>query len=288
MDELIGIITKEDFLDDDLIKDVLFILGGRYPLRLGEAGCQFSICNKFSFSDLNIVRTMKVDVNILSKINREKQILVADMDSTLIKEECIDELAKFTGVSEKILEITNRSMNGKILFSDSFIKRTELFKGVKTDILEDCFNQCINISRGAKTLINTMNTRNARTYIISGGYNFFVGRVAKLLKVSGYYSNDAIIQNNMFSGKVKQPIIDEKAKLDLVKKICKKSNLNLKNVIAVGDGANDIKMLESVGHGIAFKSKKIVKSYTDIHIDYSDLTSLLFLQGINQKYFVRK
>ena len=288
MDELIGIITKEDFLNDDLIKDVLFILGGKYPLRLGEAGCQFSICNNYSFSDLKIVRTMKVDVNIISKTNREKQILVADMDSTLIKEECIDELAKFTGLSEKILEITNSSMNGKIHFSDSFIKRTELFKGVKLNILEECFDQCINLSRGAKTLVNTMKSRNARTYIVSGGYNFFVARVAKLLKVSDYYSNDVIIQDNMFSGKVKKPIIDEMGKLDLVKKICKKSNLNIKNVIAVGDGANDIKMLESVGYGIAFKSKKIVKSCTDIHIDHSDLTSLLFLQGINQKHFVRK
>ena len=105
MNELIGIITKDEFLSDDLIKDVLFILGGKKPIRLGEAGCQFSPANKYCLADLDKARGMKVDVNILPKTNREKQILVADMDSTLIYEECIDELAKITGLSEKIIEI---------------------------------------------------------------------------------------------------------------------------------------------------------------------------------------
>ena len=288
MDEFIGIITKDEFLSDDIIKDVLFILGGKKPIRLGEAGCEFTPANKINFSDLDTARSMKVDINILPKTNREKQILVADMDSTLIYEECIDELAKFTGVSEKIIEITNSSMNGEILFSDSLIQRTSLFEGVKLEILENCFIECINLSKGAKILVDTMNSRNARTYIVSGGYHFFVERVAKLLNVTDYYSNDFIIEDKKISGKVKKPIIDGIGKLKLIKKICKKSNLNLNNVIAVGDGANDIKMLESAGHGVAYKSKKIVKKYTDVHIDYSDLTSLLFLQGMEQKYFINK
>lgn len=288
MDEFIGIITKDEFLSDDLIQDVLFILGGKKPIRFGEAGCQFSPQNKISFSDLDTSRSLNVDVNIVPKTNREKQILVADMDSTLIYEECIDELAKITGLSEKIIEITNRSMTGKISFSDSLIQRTALFEGVKLDILENCFIECINLSKGAKILVDTMNSRGARTYIVSGGYHFFVERVAKLLNVTDYYSNDFIIEDKKISGKVKKPIIDEIGKLNLIKKICKKSNLNLKNVIAVGDGANDINMLKSVGHGVAYKSKKIVKKYTDLHIDYSDFTSLLFLQGIEQKYFINK
>ena len=194
MDELIGIITKDEFLSDDLIQDVLFILGGKKPIRLGETGCQFSPRNKMSFSDLDTSRSLKVDVNIVPKTNREKQILVADMDSTLIYEECIDELAKITGLSEKIIEITNRSMTGKISFSDSLIQRTALFEGVKLDILENCFIECINLSKGAKILVDTMNSRGARTYIVSGGYHFFVERVAKLLNVTDYYSNDFIIE----------------------------------------------------------------------------------------------
>ena len=286
MEDSIGIITKDEFLSDDLIKDVLFILGGNKPERLGEAGCQFSPPNNISFSDLDTARSMKLDVNILPKTNREKQILVADMDSTLIYEECIDELAKITGLSESIIEITNKSMTGEILFSDSLIERTALLEGFKLDILENCFNKCINLSKGAKILIDTMNSRNAKTYIVSGGYKFFVQRVAKLLNVTDYYSNDLIIKNEKISGKIKKPIIDEIGKLNLLKKICKKSNLKLNNVIAVGDGANDIKMLKSAGYGVAYKSKKIVKKNTDVHIDYSDLTSLLFLQGIEEKYFI--
>ena len=287
MNELVGIITKDNYLGDDLIKDVLFIIGGYNPLRLGEAGCQFSLKGDFNISNLVKVRSMKVDVNIISKINQEKQLLIADMDSTLINEECIDELAKFTGFSDKVLEITKAAMNGKILFSDSLIKRTELFKGINLDILEECFNNFISISNGAKTLISTMNSRNAKTYIVSGGYKFFVDKVAKLLKVTDYFSNDVVVKNRVFSGKLKKPIIGEIGKFNLVKNICKKNNLNIKDVISVGDGANDIKMLSTTGHGVAFKSKKIVKKYTNIHIDYSDLTSLLFLQGINEKQFVK-
>ena len=231
---------------------------------------------------------MKVDVNIVSKINQEKQLLIADMDSTLINEECIDELAKFTGFSDKVFQITKEAMNGKILFAKSLIKRTELLKGTNLDILEDCFNKCISISKGAKTLISTMNSRNARTYIVSGGYNFFVNKVANLLKVTDHFANDLVVKNRVLSGKLKKPIIDEIQKYNLIKSICKKHNLSVKNVISVGDGANDIKMLANTGHGVAFKSKNIVKKNTNIHIDYSDLTSLLFLQGINEKQFVKR
>ena len=179
-------------------------------------------------------------------------------------------------------------MNGKISFSESLIRRTELFKGINLDILEECFNNFINISDGAKTLVSTMNSRNARTYIVSGGYKFFVNKVANLLKVTDHFSNDVVVKNRVLSGKLKKPIIGEIRKLNLVKNICKKNNLSVKNVISVGDGANDIKMLATTGYGVAFKSKKIVKKYTKIHIDYSDLTSLLFLQGINEKQFVKR
>ena len=288
MNELVGIITKDNYLSDDLIKDVLCIVGGYNPLRLGEAGCQFSLKDAVNISNLQKVRCMKVDVNIVSKINQEKQLLIADMDSTLINEECIDELAKFTGFSDKVFQITKEAMNGKILFAKSLIKRTELLKGTNLDILEDCFNKCISISKGAKTLISTMNSRNARTYIVSGGYNFFVNKVANLLKVTDHFANDLVVKNRVLSGKLKKPIIDEIQKYNLIKSICKKHNLSLKNVISVGDGANDIKMLANTGHGVAFKSKNIVKKNTNIHIDYSDLTSLLFLQGINEKQFVKR
>ena len=288
MNELIGIITKENYLSDDLIKDVLCVIGGYDPFRLGEAGCQFSLKDYFNISNLAKVRSMKVDVNIVSKINQEKQLLIADMDSTLINEECIDELARFTGFSDNVFKITKAAMNGKILFADSLIKRTELFKGISLDILDNCFNNCISISNGAKTLISTMNSRNARTYIVSGGYKFFVNKVANLLNVTDYFSNDVIVKNRVLSGKLKKPIIDEIQKYNLIKSICKKHNLSVKNVISVGDGANDIKMLANTGHGVAFKSKNIVKKNTNIHIDYSDLTSLLFLQGINEKQFVKR
>ena len=287
MNELVGIITKNNYLDDNLVKDVLCVIGGNNPLRLGESGCQFSLKEDFNISNLYKVRSMKVDVNIVSRINREKQLLIADMDSTLINEECIDELAGFTDFSEKVLEITKAAMNGKISFSESLIRRTELFKGINLDILEECFNNFINISDGAKTLVSTMNSRNARTYIVSGGYKFFVNKVANLLKVTDHFSNDVVVKNRVLSGKLKKPIIGEIRKLNLVKNICKKNNLSVKNVISVGDGANDIKMLATTGYGVAFKSKNIVKKYTKIHIDYSDLTSLLFLQGINEKQFVK-
>ena len=123
---------------------------------------------------------------------------------------------------------------------------------------------------------------------MSGGYKFFVNKVVNLLKVTDHFANDLVAKNRVLSGKLKKPIIDEIQKYNLVKSICKKHNLSVKNVISVGDGANDIKMLATTGHGVAFKSKNIVKKNTNIHIDYSDLTSLLFLQGINEKQFVKR
>ena len=119
-------------------------------------------------------------------------------------------------------------------------------------------------------------------------YNFFVNKVANLLKVTDHFANELVVKNRVLSGKLKKPIIDEIQKYNLIKSICKKHNLSVKNVISVGDGANDIKMLATTGHGVAFKSKNIVKKNTNIHIDYSDLTSLLFLQGINEKQFVKR
>ena len=286
MDEFVGVITKEEYISDDLVKDVLFLIGGKYPLRLGNAGCEFSISNNHNLSELKTVRGMDVDVNIVPKKNREKKIIVADMDSTLINEECIDELAKFTGFADKILPITKKSMNGEISFLNSLIERTSLFKGLNSKALEECFLNCISLSKGAKILISTMNSRSAKSYIISGGYNFFVSKIAEILSVTDYFSNNIILEGDKFSGKLEKPIIHEMEKLKILKKICKNNNLKLKDVIAVGDGANDMKMLESSGLGVAYKSKKIVKLCTDIHFDFSDLSALLFLQGICETQFL--
>ena len=286
MDEFVGVITKEEYISDDLVKDVLFLIGGKYPLRLGNAGCEFSISNNHNLSELKTVRGMDVDVNIIPKKNREKKIIVADMDSTLINEECIDELAKFTGIADKILPITKKSMNGEISFLNSLVERTSLFKGLNSKALEECFLNCISLSKGAKILISTMNSRSAKSYIISGGYNFFVSKIAEILSVTDYFSNNIMLEGDKFSGKLVKPIIHEMEKLKILKKICKNNNLKLKDVLAVGDGANDMKMLESSGLGVAYKSKKIVKSCTNIHFDFSDLSALLFLQGICETQFL--
>jgi len=285
MSEIIGVITKKQSISDNIVKDVLDIVGGREVRRLGEAGCEFCISKTPSFKDLETVKNLNVDINFVNKKNREKQVVIADMDGTLIKEECLDELAELAGITQQVSSITKKAMRGILPFDVSIRKRAELLKGVSCDLLENCYEDRINLSAGANTFIRTMNSRNTFTFIASGGLHFFVSRVANSLNASGFVSNDIKVENKVLTGELIFPIIDEIAKLNFIKTICNKYSIGFENMMALGDGANDIMMLKAVGIGVAYKSKKVVKDSTYIHIDYSDLTALLFLQGISEKHF---
>lgn len=285
MKDIVGVITKKNFVSDDMIKTVLTVIGGKDPRRLGQAGCDFTVLKPPNEHDLLKVRKLKVDINFVEKSNREKQIVVADMDGTLIKEESLDELSKLLDLRKEVGDLTNRAMQGDMPFRVSIQKRMKLLEGVRKEHLEECFRYHINLREGAEALIKTMNARNALTILVSGGIKYFVSRVARRLKFSSFVSNEVVCKNGILTGELEEPIVDDSTKFDVIKNISYRCGVGFENILAVGDGANDIRMLESVGLGVAFRGKKIVKAATNIHIDHSDLTALLFLQGITEKFF---
>ena len=207
------------------------------------------------------------------------------MDGTLIKEESLDELSKLLDIRKEVGDLTNRAMQGEMPFRLSIQKRIKLLKGVRQEQLEECFRHQINLREGAEAFIKTMNARNALTILVSGGIKYFVSRVARRLKFSSFVSNEVACKNGILTGELKEPIVDDSTKFDVVKNVSNRCGVGVENIIAVGDGANDIRMLQGVGLGVAFRGKKIVKAATNIHIDHSDLTALLFLQGITEKFF---
>ncbi len=287
MNETVAVITKRSFVSDQDVKDVLTILEGVDPIRLGEAGCEFSLFKRPSNREIQIARKLKVDINFVPRSNREKQIVVADMDGTIINQESLDELADLFGIKQEFANLTSKGMQGQIPFDISLRKRVKLLQGISVKILEDCMESRISLCSGASVFMQTMNSRNAYTMIVSGGLKFFASRLAKRLNVMSFVSNDVEIKDGKLTGQLEEPLIDELRKFEAVKAICTKASIKLDNVLAVGDGANDIKMLQSVGLGVAYKGKKILKAATTFHLDYSDLTALLFLQGIVEKNFIK-
>ena len=285
MKEIVGVITKKKFVTDDIIKDILTILGGKNPVRLGESACEFCISELPSNEALETARDLKADINFVKKCNREKQVIVADMDGTLIIQESLDELAEFVGFSKVVADLTKQAMQGDLSFEISIRERVKLLAGVRQESLESCFQDRISLSDGAETLMRTMNARNAFTVIVSGGLKYFVSRVARSLKVSTFFSNDVATENGVLTGKLIMPIFDGLAKFKAVENVAKTYGVELENIMAVGDGANDLEMLQAVGLGVANKAQKVVKMATNVHIDHSDLTALLFLQGISERYF---
>jgi len=285
MKEIVGVITKKKFVTDDIIKDILTILGGKNPIRLGESACEFCISELPSNEALETARDLKADINFVKKCNREKQVIVADMDGTLIVQESLDELAEFVGFSKVVADLTKQAMQGDLSFEISIRERVKLLAGVRQELLESCFQDRISLSDGAETLMKTMNARNAFTVIVSGGLKYFVSRVARSLNVPTFFSNDVATENGVLTGKLIMPIFDGLAKFKVVENVAKTYGVGLENIMAVGDGANDLEMLQAVGLGVAYKAQKVVKMATNVHIDHSDLTALLFLQGISERYF---
>ncbi len=220
-----------------------------------------------------------VDVAIQPCAHRRKRLLIADMDSTIIGQECIDELGAAFGLKSQIAEITTRAMNGEFPFEDSLLRRVKLLKGLPQKALAEVFDSRITLTPGAKELIATMRANGAYCALISGGFTYFTQRIAKM---TGFDFNDAntlLFEDGMLSGEVTRPILGRESKLTALRKIRTERNLLKEDVIAVGDGANDLAMIAEAGIGVAFNAKAQVAKMADVTIKHADLTALLYLQG---------
>ncbi len=227
-----------------------------------------------------------VDVNVLPAAFRRKRLLVADMDSTLIEQECIDELAGAIGVREEVGAITERAMRGEIEFEPALRQRVGLLKGLATEIVAGLLKERIAIMPGAALLVATMRAHGAYTALVSGGFTAFAEPIARRIGFDEHRANTLVAEAGAFTGFVAEPVLGRAAKEEALLELTDRLKLGPAETLAVGDGANDIGMIRLAGLGVAYRARPALRAAADAVIDHADLTALLFLQGSRREEFV--
>ena len=235
---------------------------------------------------LSLISPLPIDYAFHTDDNRRKKLLIADMDSTMIGQECIDELADFVGIREKISEITERAMNGELEFNAALTERVGLLKGMPRSALQAAFDEKITLNQGARTLVQTMKTNGAYTALVSGGFTFFTEQVQNQTGFDTTRANTLNFIDDKLDGTVGEPILGQQAKLDSMNEFCNLRNIELDDALAVGDGANDLAMVTKAGLGIAYHAKPIVAAQAKVAINHCDLTALLYIQGYKAEEFI--
>lgn len=244
-----------------------------------ERSCEFIVKSPPDIAQLKLILAHKAtDILITRFRGRRKALLVADMDSTIITTETLDELAAYAGLKEQIAEITKRSMNGELDFPTALRERVAMLKGLDLSALERTWKQT-EFCPGARTLIATMRAYGATTALVSGGFTYFTQRVAAELGFDINRANTLLDNGSHLTGEVAEPILDKDAKLAALQELSAKRGIKITATLAVGDGANDLAMLKEAGLGVAYYAKPIVAEQVLNRIEHTDLTSLLFAQG---------
>jgi phosphoserine phosphatase len=222
---------------------------------------------------------LQADWAITPEAGRRKRLLISDMDSTIIGQECLDELADFAGFKAEVSAITERAMRGELDFASALRTRVALLKGLDLSALEACYTQRVTLNPGAKTLVATMKAHGARCVLVSGGFRFFTSRVAKAAGFHADRANTLIDDGKTLTGTVAEPILGREAKLAALHEETTALGVTVTDSVALGDGANDLDMIRAAGLGIAYKAKPIVAAETLARIEHTDLTAALFFQG---------
>ncbi|KQN37688.1 phosphoserine phosphatase [Sphingomonas sp. Leaf407] len=222
----------------------------------------------------------RTDVAIQPAANREKKLLIADMDSTMITVECIDELADYAGIKPQIADVTERAMRGELDFASALDARVALLEGLEEAAIQRCLDERVTLMPGAKTLIQTMRARGATTILVSGGFTRFAEPVGHELGFHRMIANRLLIEDGRLTGKVRKPIVDATTKEVTLLAAIDELGIDPAATLAVGDGANDLPMIRRAGLGVAYHAKPIVAAEAAVRIDHNDLTALLHIQGI--------
>jgi phosphoserine phosphatase len=234
------------------------------------------------------LRGLTVDANVVAADpqHRRKRLLVADMDSTIIQQECIDEIADVAGLKPRVAAITERAMRGELDFEAALKERVGMLRGLPVEALEEVATGRVTLMPGARTLVATMRAGGATTALVSGGFTFFTERVAALTGFEINRANVLEIEAGRLSGTVRAPILGRAAKLETLRRLASAAGLAPAETLAVGDGANDLEMIKSAGLGVAFRAKPVVAAEADAQITHGDLTALLYLQGYRRDELV--
>lgn len=229
---------------------------------------------------------MQIDLVLQPQAARKKKMLIADMDSTMIQQECIDELAAEAGVGHRVAEITAKAMNGELDFEGAIDERVGLLKDLPETIIDHVLATRMTYMPGGATLLATMKANGAYTALVSGGFTAFTSRVATHLGFDENRANTLEIENGSLTGRVVRPILGQEAKLEALNEITARLDLSPKDAIAVGDGMNDLLMLQRAGTGVALHGKPALKERCPVRINHGNLTALLYLQGYAKSEFV--
>jgi phosphoserine phosphatase len=228
----------------------------------------------------------KLDWCLQPLAGRRKRLLVADMDSTIINVECLDELADFAGLKSEISAITERAMRGELAFEGALRERVAMLKGLPVTALQQAYDERVRLNPGARTLVRTMRAHGARCVLVSGGFDFFTSRVAQAALFHAHRANTLMEADGVLTGLVAEPILGREAKLKALRDEAVAQRISLAETLAIGDGANDLAMIEAAGLGVAYRAKPIVAAQADARVDHADLTALLYFQGYSEDAFV--
>ncbi|MEA2876503.1 MAG: phosphoserine phosphatase [Hyphomicrobiales bacterium] len=260
-------------LDPGIAADILFTPGGADDKGVTERL-------------RSALRDLPVDIVVQAVAARRKRLFVADMDSTMIGQECIDELADYVGLKAHVAAITERAMRGEIEFEPALRQRVALLKGLPLAVVDEVIAKRITPTPGGRTLVATMRANGAYTCLVSGGFTLFTGRVAAMVGFDEHRGNTLIVEDGKLAGRVAEPILGREAKRATLIELRERLGLSAQDTLAAGDGANDLAMLEAAGLGVAYHAKPKVAEAAHARIDHGDLTALLYLQGYARKDFV--
>lgn len=295
MDKVLTLIGQRSRLDETQISEVVATLAGmgakvgppdwlayRTAVDLCFSGIQCEDTRELAFEALG---DNAVDAVAQPLVGRRKRLLVADMESTIIQNEMLDELADEVGIRDQITEITARAMNGELDFNDAIKERVALLAGLDVEAIERTKKR-IRIMPGAKELVATMRANNAYCALVSGGFSNYTADIRDQLGFNFDQANQLEIADGKLTGNVVEPILGRNAKKERLLALCEAQNISIKASITVGDGANDLAMLGAAGIGVAYHAKPIVAREATARIDHGDLTALLYLQGYRDDEFV--
>jgi phosphoserine phosphatase len=230
----------------------------------------------------NATKAVAADVNVVRIAARRKKLLAADMESTIVSCECIDELAGVAGVRPRVAAITERAMRGEIGFADALRERVALLKGMPVAMLQRVYDEHVRLNRGARELVATMRAHGAMTLLLSGGFTWFTERVSQAAGFDTHSANILLEDGGRLTGMVKEPVLGRESKLQALECAAAGRGVTLSDALAVGDGANDLGMVLHAGMGVAWHAKPILAEAAAARIDHADLTALLYLQGYRE------
>ena len=233
------------------------------------------------------LQALRVDLIVQPAEGRKKRLLLADMDSTMIEQECIDELADEAGVGALVAGITARAMNGELNFEAALIERVGLLKGLPEQVIDHVIRDRITLMSGGKVLLATMKAQGAYCALVSGGFTAFTAKIAAVLGFDENRANTLLVADGKLTGQVALPILGKQAKVNALHDICARLGITPAQALAVGDGANDLGMLGLAGTGVALHAKPLVAAQCQVRVNHGDLTALLYLQGYAREEFAR-